>query len=88
VTINWKAPGWIWLEHLGENVGWTFFNALAGAILAAGRLTAIDWPAALDVAGFAALIAILGGIGTRKVGRNGTDSLNPHVVAAPRKPNA
>lgn len=93
MAINWKWPGWIWLEHAGE-------NALGAAALGAGaviygrhylHLADVPWSAMLTVAVICALASLLKAVGTVFVGRgenNGTASWNPRVIAATQTTSA
>lgn len=87
MSINWKWPGFVWLEHTGENVGITFCATLMGAVMATGvqSLSAVNWIHALDVAGYAALIAALAAVVSSRVQQNGTASFLPRVVAKPAR---
>lgn len=68
-----------WLDLL-ERCGWTFVQALAATIYAAGAgtdFTSINWPVALTGAAIAALLAIL-----KVAGVNASQSINQIVQAA------
>lgn len=68
-----------WLD-LADRVGWTFVQALAAAIYAAGsssNFTTIDWPATLIGAGIAAALALL------KVGGVNA-SVTAHLARSPQ----
>lgn len=87
MAVNWKWPGWTWLENTGENAASTFAATLLGAMGAAAlhTLHGVDWPGALSQAGFAALTVVLASVASLRVS-NGTASFLPSVVAAPQAP--
>lgn len=86
MVINWQAPGVVWFEHTGENVAITFCATMMGAIMATGipSLSAVNWGHAFDVAGYAALVALLAAVVSSRTQKNGTASFLPRVVAKPR----
>ena len=86
MAINLHAPGWVWLEHTGEEAARAFAYVLFGAMMAAQvhDMGGVNWPHAFSRAGFACLAAIFGSLASLKVG-NGTASFLPRVVAAKKK---
>jgi hypothetical protein len=68
------------LLDLVERSGWTFVQALAATIYAAGQTTnfsSINWQAALTGAGIAAVIAML-----KALGVNASQTINEILAAA------
>ena len=89
MRFNLKQPGWVWLEHAGENAIGAAATA-AAVILGAQQylhLQDIPWDLVATAALVAASGSFLKSVGSLWVGpgeNNGTASLNPRVVAAPK----
>jgi hypothetical protein len=79
-----KRPGWIWLEHAGENA--TGSAAIAAAtVLGYHDLGHVPGATVASVAALAALGSFLKSYGSLLLGpgrSNGTASLNPRVIAS------
>ena len=91
MAVNWKWPGWVWLESTSEDAAKVFCYTLLGAMMAAGAhdMSGVNWADALSQACFAVLAAIFGSVASRHVGpgtSNGTASFLPRVVADPKPP--
>lgn len=80
--VNWNWPGFVWLQHTGENAASDAAIAAMAVMGAASTtgLAGVNWESVGSVAGYAALLAILRAVATLKVS-NGTDSFLPKVVA-------
>jgi hypothetical protein len=89
MRINLKRPGWVWLEHASENAAGAAAMA-AGAVLGTQQylhLHDVPWDVILTAALLGAFGSYLKSVSTLWVGpgeNNGTASLNPRVVAAPK----
>ena len=88
MAVNWKWPGWVWLENTSEDAVKAFCYVLFGAMMATQvhDMGGVDWPHALSQAAFASLAAIFGAVASLKIGggaSNGTASFLPRVVAKP-----
>jgi hypothetical protein len=81
MAVNWKWPGWVWLEHTGENA------AISAATMALSLMTPggemdVPWQTLLIMSGKAAIYAaLLAVVALRQ--QNGTASFLPRVVAQP-----
>jgi hypothetical protein len=79
VTINWRSPGVVFIEHTGENtIGYACAAAL-GALPGIANHTS-NWRDVLLAAGIGALTAVLTAGASLSQG-NGTASFLPRVVA-------
>ena len=89
MAVDWQWPGFVWLEHTGEESAKAFSYALFGAMMTAKvhDMGAVSWSLAFSQATFALLAAVFGSVAALKITPyNGTASFLPRVVAEPKPP--
>lgn len=81
MSVIWDWPGWVWLEHTGENAAISAAT-MALSLMTPGGETHVPWQTLLVMSGKAALYAgLLAVVALRQ--NNGTASFLPRVVAKP-----
>lgn len=77
-------PGWVWIEHTGENAAISAAT-MALSLMTPGGETHVPWQTMLFLSGKAALYAVLLAIVALRQ-NNGTASFLPRVVAKTAAP--